>query len=244
VQEVNLFIKNFIVSTSASIPDYRGSNGLWTQQETGENNNDDYNEIDLTKIKPTYSHYVLTFLMSKKYIKFITSTNCDSLHIKSGVDMDDISELHGNIFKETCTKCKKTFIRDFNVLLSVKNFNKHLTGRYCDEEDCNGELMDNTINFGEYLNSEEVEKAKYNAKKSDLSIVLGSSMKVSPSNSYPILAKKNENGALVIVNLQKTDFDKYCDLRVFSKIDEFMKLVIKEFDLEKEFEKFYEENKK
>jgi NAD-dependent SIR2 family protein deacetylase len=36
--------------------------------------------------------------------------------------------------------------------------------------------MDNTINFGEYLDHEEYMKGKQNSEKTDLSIILGSSM--------------------------------------------------------------------
>jgi NAD-dependent SIR2 family protein deacetylase len=179
--------------------------------------------------------------MENNLVHHIVSTNTDNLHIKSGIKPENLTELHGNIMKEYCKKCKKVYIRDYNVLIKVNDRFDHLTGKMCEEKDCDGELMDNTINFGEYLDHEEYMKGKENSEKTDLSIILGSSMKVNiifikkkiPFYHFPFIGKKkNKNSNVVMVNLQKTDFDDYIDLRVFSKIDDFMEILMKEINLE------------
>lgn len=47
---------------------------------------------------------------------------------------------------------------------------------------------------------------------------------------FPFQSYKN-GGKIVIVNLQKTPLDKY-SLKIYSRCDEFMKLVMKELGIE------------
>lgn len=42
------------ISTSAGIPDFRGPNGIWTNECY--NKNIEYKNININKIKPTYTH--------------------------------------------------------------------------------------------------------------------------------------------------------------------------------------------
>jgi NAD-dependent SIR2 family protein deacetylase len=65
--------------------------------------------------------------------------------------------------------------------------------------------------FGEMLPEKAILKSQQEAAKSELFIVLGSSLRVSPANYFPLDAK--ENGAkLVIVNMERTDFDHLADM--------------------------------
>jgi NAD-dependent SIR2 family protein deacetylase len=57
----------------------------------------------------------------------------------------------------------------------------HKTGRDCEEKNCKGELLGTTVAFQESLPEKELEKAIIHSYKSDLSIVIGSSMRVSPA---------------------------------------------------------------
>ena len=60
------------ISTSASIPDYRGPNGLWTMLERGVK----VDLPDFSLVEPTYSHMVLSTLMDMGLVKHIVSQNC------------------------------------------------------------------------------------------------------------------------------------------------------------------------
>jgi hypothetical protein len=111
------------ISTSANIPDYRGPNGVWTLKDKGMTPDG----IELDQAFPTYSHYALVELMNKGILKYIVSTNLDGLHRRSGIPKDKLSELHGNAYKEYCSKCSKEYLRSFDT---CKTFMKnHLTGR-------------------------------------------------------------------------------------------------------------------
>jgi len=47
---------------------------------------------------------------------------------------------------------------------------------------------------------------------------------------------------MVIVNLQKTPYDHEADVKIYSKTDEFMKLLLTELDLYKLFEENFYNN--
>jgi len=86
------------------------------------------------------------------------------------------------------------------------------------------------------FHNKEITSAVDHSNKCDLALVLGTSMRVAPACNLPELIWKDKNnppGKLVIVNLQHTPYDKHCYLRVYSKTDEFMDLVLKELYSEK-----------
>jgi len=109
-----------------------------------------------------------------------------------------------------------------------------LTGRLCERklEDgtfCDGFLRDSVVNFGEMLPKRSLERAEENSEAADLTLVLGSSMRVTPACELPSLSYKR-GGKFCICNLQKTPYDKFVapsnGLRIFSKCDDFMRLVV------------------
>lgn len=228
------------ISTSAKIPDYRGPNGVWTLEKKGMTSQG----IDLDQAFPTYAHFALVELIKKGLVKHIVSTNVDGLHRRSGVSQDEISELHGNCYKEYCSKCGKEYLRYFDTTKTVERHWDHITGRICEDEKCKGNLKDTIIHFGESLPQLEFEKALGHSRKCDLAIVLGTSMKVRPACELPLVnCGKSKKGDLVICNLQITGFDDLTNERVFAKTDEFMKELMEELNL-KEFDQTFDANSK
>eukprot|EP01124_Arcella_intermedia_P037343 TRINITY_DN9982_c0_g1_i3.p1 TRINITY_DN9982_c0_g1~~TRINITY_DN9982_c0_g1_i3.p1 ORF type:complete len:189 (+),score=39.66 TRINITY_DN9982_c0_g1_i3:630-1196(+) len=57
-------------------------------------------------------------------------------------------------------------------------------------------------------------------------------MKVEPAASLPFEGRKHGETKVVLVNLQRTDCDQKCDLRIFAPCDEVAKLLMKELGLE------------
>lgn len=113
----------------------------------------------------------------------------------------------------------------------------HRTGRKC--ADCGGDLHDTIINFGEYLPAHPLERAREEARKADLCLVLGSSLTVPPACEIPetVGKRKGVRGRkapqLSICNLQKTDKDNLCapGLRVHAKTDDLMTRVMAILDI-------------
>lgn len=48
--------------------------------------------------------------------KFVVSQNTDGLHLRSGVPIDRIAELHGNRNLEKCLSCNTHYLRDFRTI--------------------------------------------------------------------------------------------------------------------------------
>jgi len=217
------------VSTSANIPDYRGPQGVWTLRDRGLPQ--DKSKTSLTEAVPTPTHMALKALSDDpSRSHFVISTNVDGLHYRSGLPLDRLAELHGNIYKEVCSICQKVYMRDYStvkdrLLHSVdprqeiaavdKSRLSHATGRDCE---CGGALCDSIINFSENLHAQEIERAVEEARKADVALVLGTSMRVSPANQLPGFALEN-GGQMVIVNLQNTPFDYKAAVRIWAPTD-------------------------
>lgn len=86
------------------------------------------------------------------------------------------------------------------------------------------------VNFGCNLPESEWVRAKGNSAQCDLALVLGTSLRVSPSCNLVEGSYKNK-GHLVIVNLQKTPYDKYAALVIRAKTDIVMDLLMEALGL-------------
>lgn len=73
------------------------------------------------------AHYALVALLSQGLIHHVISQNVDGLHFRSGMVPRDLTELHGNIFMEVCTKCHKEYLRPCDV----GGMGLRLTGNRC-----------------------------------------------------------------------------------------------------------------
>jgi len=175
--------------------------------------------------KPTYTHMCLVALQNNGILKHLVSQNCDGLHIKSGIRPSNISELHGNCNVEACADCGTTFYRDFRVR-SNQNAAK-TTGRMCETPGCTGKLRYTTVAFSQSMPNLTLHQAEQHSMKCDLSLCMGTSMRVSPACDLPLMGKKkNKSHKLVIVNLQKTPYDDHCCIRIFATVDKVMTLLM------------------
>lgn len=211
------------ISTSADIPDYRGPQGVWTLREKGQ----DYGKsLDFESVAPTFAHYAITDLARRGAIHHVISTNMDALHLRTGLPPHMITEQHGNGNKEVCERCHSVYFRQYDTNDGYMN---HRTGRSCSF--CGNNLMDTIVNFAENLHDADQMTSLWNARKSTVALVMGTSMNVQPAASYPLQVLKNE-GKLVIVNLQRTPFDQLAHIRIFAKTDVFMKILLSKMGID------------
>eukprot|EP00004_Rigifila_ramosa_P009986 TRINITY_DN2177_c0_g1_i1.p1 TRINITY_DN2177_c0_g1~~TRINITY_DN2177_c0_g1_i1.p1 ORF type:complete len:203 (+),score=51.29 TRINITY_DN2177_c0_g1_i1:614-1222(+) len=179
-------------------------------------------------------------LLDRGTVKYLVSQNVDGLHRRSGVSRTQISELHGNTFRETCHLCHRDYIRDFSVRrkrgphvaeapasLTASGIS-HVTGRKCDV--CpDGFLQDSIIHFGESLPEEALSLAESHAQRSDLAVCWGTSLRVTPACDLPD-STTSKGGAMVIINLQATPKDEQAVLSggvvIHAQIDDVMERLL------------------
>lgn len=178
----------------------------------------------------------------------VATQNGDGLHELTGVTGDALAALHGSVFTEVCSNpaCKLSFERDFYVcddkaaryyeqLLRLKRPAKlgppppgtlqcatchlnHMTGRSCDF--CGAPLRDTIVHFGDELDEDIWERAAKAAESADVTVVLGSSLQVSPAVELARVSGKGKK--LVICNRQHTDLDSKAHVRIFGDCDDLM----------------------
>ncbi|XP_038064332.1 NAD-dependent protein deacetylase sirtuin-7-like [Patiria miniata] len=219
------------ISTAASIPDYRGPSGVWTLLQKGQ----EVRTKSLVDADPTLTHMAITELQRQGVVQHVVSQNCDGLHLRSGMPLRALSEVHGNMFIEVCTDCnpEAQYVRLFDVTERTA-CRRHNTGRRC--HTCGGPLRDSIVHFGE---KGAVERplnwpgAVSAASEADMILCLGSTLKV--LKRYTCLWGTNRAKAkqpkLYIVNLQWTPKDKMAVLKIHGRCDSVMEKVMSKLEL-------------
>jgi len=156
--------------------------------------------------EPNEGHRILAELESRGFVKCVITQNIDGLHAAAG--SKTVYELHGSVGCVRCMECGEPSTR--------QNF----TGRTpCAV--CGGKLRPGVVLFGESLPAGVLDASFSASEKSDVFIVLGSSLQVSPANQMPGIAKRC--GAYVaICNRDVTVMDNLADYRTFEGIGDFM----------------------
>ncbi len=189
------------ISTESGLPDFRGPDGIWTRQEKG------LPPIPLDKswdeFEPNSGHLAIVELQRIGKLNFLISQNVDNLHLKSGIRPELLAELHGNITKLRCSLCQRTVDR-------------FVSKTVCD---CGGKLVSSVVNFGQPLPERDLFLSYYHSRRSDLFVVVGSSLVVTPAADMPREAIKS-GAKLIIINQGETPLDRLSHIRFFERIGE------------------------
>lgn len=213
------------ISTESGIPDFRSPGGIWSRYRpiefgdfmaSEEARRESWRrkfatDAVMRQATPNAGHRALARLVEQGRMSAIVTQNVDGLHQASGVPEDKIIELHGNATYAACLDCGERYTLEWVRAL----FDKDETLPEC--EKCDGIIKTATISFGQSMPEIEMERAREETMACDLFIVLGSSLVVYPAAAFPMMAKRNGAG-LVILNRDPTDQDDTADLVIHDEI--------------------------
>ncbi len=188
------------ISTESGLPDFRGPDGLWTRRDKAL---PPKSTRPWDSVEPNCGHRALVELQRIGKLKFLISQNVDNLHLKSGIRPDLIAELHGNLTKLRCPRCGETYGKSSGKTTCP----------------CGGTLTSSVVDFGQSLPERDLSLSYDHSRKSDLFVVVGSSLVVTPAADMPREALRS-GAQLVIINAGDTPFDTYAHLRFWEKIGE------------------------
>lgn len=213
------------ISTESGIPDFRSPGGVWTKMQPIDfrdfvGSEDMRRESwrrrfeggdKLVGAKPNKGHDAVAELVAKDKVSHVITQNVDNLHQDSGVPDDKVIELHGNATYAACLDCRKRY--ELNDLREP--FLERGEIPIC--KTCGGIVKSATISFGQAMPEVEMLRAEEATLGCDLFLAIGSSLVVFPAAGFPMLAKQNGAG-LVILNREETELDAYADLVLHSEI--------------------------
>ena len=200
------------VSTESGIPDFRSTDGLYSQKfdyppeyiiSHSFYKRDPayffrfYREKMLPLgFEPNITHRKLAQWEADGKLLAVITQNIDGLHQKAG--SQNVLELHGSVLRNYCTKCGKVHSAEF-----VK-----------DSTDiprcvCGGIVKPDVVLYEEPLNDKIVQKSIRAIENADLLIVAGTSLTVYPAAG---LINYYRGDRLVLINRDATPFDDRADL--------------------------------
>lgn len=153
--------------------------------------------------EPNPAHLALARLEVLGKLRSVITQNIDMLHTRAGNTC--IYELHGHMREATCINCFAVYMAE----PIIQRFLEDSVLPRCAK--CGGVLKPNVILFGEQLPVRELQSAKDAARKSDVMLIVGSSLEVAPASELPILAHRT-GAKLIVVNLEATPADRLADV--------------------------------
>ena len=213
------------VSTESGIPDFRSTDGLYSQKfdyppETiishtfYERKTDYFFRFYREKMlplgfEPNITHKVLAQWEQQGKLSAVVTQNIDGLHQKAG--SKNVLELHGSILRNYCTRCGKFHSAEFI---------KESDG--VPKCDCGGTVKPDVVLYEESLDQNTIEKSVSAIANADLLIVAGTSLTVYPAAG---LINYYQGNRLVLINRDETPYDHHADLvfherlgAIFSKL--------------------------
>ena len=216
------------VSTLCGIPDFRGPQGLYRQSDAERIFDIDWFDRDpriyytgcrelvygLERFEPGPVHKALKALEDRGILRGIATQNIDMLHQKAG--SLNVYEVHGSPILHHCRRCG-----------SEKTFDEIQAMRQTCEVPrcaCGGAYKPDITFFGEALPEEAFSAAQSLAIRSDVFLVLGTSLTVFPAAGLPRQTLQ-AGGKVFIVNAQATSLDDFA-AGVYRDLAEFAEAVL------------------
>lgn len=225
------------LSTESGIPDFRGPDGLWTRVDPEDFTIARYHanrDLRVEKwrmhvegllwgarspARPNRGHAAIVALDRAGLLAGVVTQNVDGLHLVSGLEEDQVAELHGSVRTVSCLDCGTQWPTE-TVLGWVE----------AGEEDphchrCGGLVKTDVVMFGESLPTGEMTKAHFFLSIADAVLVVGSTVSVWPAAEIVTLAAQRSL-PLVVINLGDTDADRLAAVKIDSAIGDVLPALV------------------
>ena len=200
------------VSTLSGIRDFRGKNGLYNDMDAEKIFDINYFEKDpsfyydkagsfiynLDEKEASIVHTVLGKLEQLGFLKAVITQNIDLLHQKGG--SKNVIEIHGSPVMHYCLRCAGVRVSYEEAAAVVRK------GEIPQCPKCGRALKPAITFFGEALPADALRQAVIESQKTDLMLILGTSLTVYPAAGMPEYTLRN-GGSVVIVNNMPTPLD-------------------------------------
>ena len=212
------------ISAESGVPTFRDPGGIWEKYRPEQLANFEAFMADpdlvwnwyqhrrevMRDVKPNPGHIALSEMEGIFDEFFLITQNIDNLHHRAG--SKNVTELHGNIERNYCVKCRKFYNE---IELNQKEVLK------CE---CGGLIRPDVVWFGEMLPFEALRFAEDCAMRSDVFFTVGTSAEVYPAALLPLMAGKS--GAYVIeINTKPTAISNEVDAVLEGKSGEILKVL-------------------
>ena len=223
------------VSTESGIPDFRSPGGLWERYDPMEVGSLDtfvreperfwsfhrprYDAI--ASVEPNAAHRAIAELERRGVVKGLITQNIDGLHERAG--SREVVEVHGSLTTGTCLRCRTDVPAE--ELLARADAAPDGVPR-CD---CGFQLKGGIVLFGEMLPPDAIAAAFDLAGRSDVMLVVGSSLLVSPVSHLPATVLEG-GGRIAILTEGDTPYDEDCAVRLRERAGPAMTSTLAELD--------------
>lgn len=214
------------VSTESNIPDFRSTEGLYSQQydyppETMLshtfflNHPEEFfrfhkNKMIFTDAQPNKAHLKLAELEKQGKLKAVITQNIDGLHQKAG--SENVLELHGSVHRNYCMGCGKEYSLDYVI--------KSQGVPRC--EVCNGIVRPDVVLYEEPLDNRVLNESINYIREAETLIVGGTSLVVYPAAGLIDYYLRDK---LILINKTATPMDGKADLVITGSIGEIFSML-------------------
>jgi len=229
------------ISTDSGIPDFRGPTGLWTLNPESRNRMTleayvadadqrrrgwaSRSQGPVWSAQPNPGHRALLDLEHRRKLALLVTQNADGLHRAVGHSPELVVELHGSVHRTVCLRCGRVIsTRDVLERVQLGDLDPRCLESSLDGE-CGGLLKVATVSFGQPLDAFDLRRAVHAVQRSDVLLVVGSTLRVDPVAGLVPLAA-HAGAAVVIVNAAPTRHDDVADVVVRGSIGEVLPRIV------------------
>ncbi|NWF89917.1 MAG: NAD-dependent deacylase [Ignavibacteriaceae bacterium] len=222
-----VFFSGAGISAESGIPTFRGKDGIWNKLSPEELANFNafiknpklvwewynYRKSIVHQAKPNLGHLAIVEFENIFSEVIVITQNVDNLHRRAG--SKKVYELHGNIERNFCIKCKKHYDGDLDFQEGVPNCS------------CGGLIRPDVVWFGEMLPAEQFRLSEKAAQSCDIFLIVGTSAVVYPAASLVYTAKSN-GAFLVEVNIEETEVSTIVDVSLFGESGKILPKIVEQ----------------